>query len=183
MLRDASGHKILNYTEDNNLNIITTWLVRNNIDQQYKIVRSRWIFFQTDHVCTKFSTEFSRIQRIDGQNCAECPYSYNSTLAFQCKTYVHFHKDISAYCLIYMFIYKWHFFHFFNYCSVPMISNCISILRWMHNSTWLRKKCLGFFQTPNAMKTFLPNRLKGNIYLNWMTIMTFFYLFESILNP
>lgn len=50
------------------------------------------IFFQTGQVCTKFNTEFSRIQRT-GQQCAECPIAYNSTLAFQCKTYVHFYKD------------------------------------------------------------------------------------------
>uniref|UniRef100_A0A8W8KM51 POU domain protein n=1 Tax=Magallana gigas TaxID=29159 RepID=A0A8W8KM51_MAGGI len=35
------------------------------------------------HVCAKFSTDLSSIIRIDELNCAECPYAYNSTLAFQ----------------------------------------------------------------------------------------------------
>lgn len=44
-------------------------------------------------VCTKFSTRFSAIKRIDDQNCADCPYAYNSTLAFQ---YTECYENISS---------------------------------------------------------------------------------------
>lgn len=36
-------------------------------------------------VCAMFSSEFKSIMRIEGRNCIDCPYSYNSTNAFQCK--------------------------------------------------------------------------------------------------
>lgn len=37
LLRDASGHKILNYTEDNNLNKITTWTKLRTCTKQYRL--------------------------------------------------------------------------------------------------------------------------------------------------
>lgn len=95
LLRDASGRRILNDTEDNNINKITTWTKLKTCMKQYRLVirycQVKVIFFQTGYVCAKFNTEISGIQRTAEQNCAECPYAYNSTLAFQCKTYVHFY--------------------------------------------------------------------------------------------
>nr|XP_034335398.1 uncharacterized protein LOC117692221 [Crassostrea gigas] len=35
------------------------------------------------HVCTMFNSELKGISRVDGLNCTECPYSYNSTNSFQ----------------------------------------------------------------------------------------------------
>lgn len=97
LLRDASGHRILNDTEVNYINNITTWTKLRTCMKQYilaiRYCQVKVIFFQTGQVCAKFSTDLSSIIRIEELDCAECPYAYNSTLAFQCKTYIHFYKD------------------------------------------------------------------------------------------
>lgn len=44
-----------------------------------------WILL-TDSVCTTFSTYHKSIIRVQGLKCSECPWSYNSTNAYQCKS-------------------------------------------------------------------------------------------------
>lgn len=38
-----------------------------------------------DHVCTTFSFYYKSIIRVHELTCSECPWSYNSTNAYQCK--------------------------------------------------------------------------------------------------
>lgn len=45
------------------------------------------------HVCAKFDTKLKGIIRIDDFECKECPYSYNSTQAFQ---YTHCYDNITS---------------------------------------------------------------------------------------
>lgn len=52
-----------------------------------------------DHVCAPFNTNYESIMRVHGLNCSACPWSYNSTLAFQyqeCFTYLHQPKAVEA---------------------------------------------------------------------------------------
>lgn len=50
------------------------------------------ILILTDHVCAKFSTVHESVMRVDGFGCNECPYSYNSANAFECKKNKSFEK-------------------------------------------------------------------------------------------
>lgn len=43
------------------------------------------ILISTDHVCTTFSFYYKSIIRVHELTCSECPWSYNSTNAYQCK--------------------------------------------------------------------------------------------------
>lgn len=52
-------------------------------DLKYAIEVCAPSIYIIDHVCAKFSNEHKSIMRVEGLNCSKCPYSYNSTLAFE----------------------------------------------------------------------------------------------------
>lgn len=58
------------------------------------------ILILTDHVCAKFSTVHESVMRVDGFGCNECPYSYNSANAFECKKTKTFEKKGKKECQI-----------------------------------------------------------------------------------
>eukprot|EP00105_Crassostrea_gigas_P040445 XP_019924593.1 PREDICTED: uncharacterized protein LOC105332542 isoform X1 [Crassostrea gigas] len=52
-----------------------------------------------DHVCTTFSSYYKSIIRVHELTCSECPWSYNSTNAYQyqqCYTYIYMNRLLTS---------------------------------------------------------------------------------------
>lgn len=52
-----------------------------------------------DHVCTTFSSYYKSIIRVHELTCSECPWSYNSTNAYQykqCYTFIYMNRPLTT---------------------------------------------------------------------------------------